>query len=78
VRALELCGKELGMFAAPSDLPWDGDLATLTEPQLEKLELYLERIVYGDDRARLEADKRRALLKAGLIVEVKVGVDQQK
>jgi hypothetical protein len=68
VRALELCGKELGMFAAPSDLPWDGDPATLTDPQLEKLELYLERIVYGDDRAALEAAKPKALQKAGLQV----------
>lgn len=68
VRALELCGKELGMFAAPRDLPWNGDLATLTELQLEQLELHLERIAYGDNRAALEADKRKALQKAGFQV----------
>jgi hypothetical protein len=63
-RALELLGKELGMFN-PSELPWDGDLTTLTDQQLERFEQYFERIAYGDDRARMEADQRRVLVEAG-------------
>jgi hypothetical protein len=68
-RALELLGKELGMFNHPEPL-WDGDLATLTDQQLERITEQFEKAVYGNDRARLEADKRRALLKAGLIIDV--------
>ena len=70
-RALELLGKELGMFNHP-ELAWDGDLATLTDQQLERITELFERAVYGDDRARLEADKRRFLRKAGLIIDVEV------
>ena len=44
-RAFELLGKELGMFS-PADIPWDGDLATLTDQQLEKLALYFEQIAW--------------------------------
>jgi len=70
-RALELLGKELGMFNHP-ELAWDGDLATLTDQQLERITELFERAVYGDDRARLEADKRRFLRKAGLTIDVEV------
>ena len=70
-RALELLGKELGMFNHPEPV-WDGDLATLTDPQLLRITEQFERAVYGEDRARLEADKRRALRKAGLILDAQV------
>jgi len=67
-RAFELVGKELGMFNHPEPV-WDGDLATLTDQQLLRITEQFERAVYGEDRARLEADKRRALRKAGLLVD---------
>jgi hypothetical protein len=35
-RALELLGKELGMFNPP-EFVWNGDLATLSNQQLERL-----------------------------------------
>ena len=70
-RALELLGKELGMFNHPEPV-WDGDLATLTDQQLLRITEQLERAVYGEDRARLEADKRRFLRKAGLTIDVEV------
>ena len=37
VRALELCGKELGMFTGPAEVPWDGDLSSLSDEQLNNL-----------------------------------------
>jgi hypothetical protein len=68
-RAFELIGKELGMFNHAEPV-WDGDLATLTDQQLGRITEQFERAVYGEDRARLEADKRRALRRTGLIVDV--------
>jgi hypothetical protein len=56
---LELIGKELGMFDHP-DLPWDGDLATLSDRQLDQLIGHLERLTFGDDIAALKAAKRKA------------------
>jgi hypothetical protein len=70
-RAFELVGKELGMFNHPEPV-WDGDLATLTDQQLLRITEQFERAVYGEDRARLEADKRRALRRAGLLVDGEV------
>ena len=70
-RAFELVGKELGMFNHPEPV-WDGDLATLTDQQLLRITEQFERAVYGEDRARLEADKRRALQRAGLLVDGEV------
>ena len=70
-RAFELIGKDLGMFNHPEPV-WDGDLATLTDQQLLRITEQFERAVYGEDRARLEADKRRALRRAGLLVEGEV------
>lgn len=49
-RALELIGKELGMFVDRSEqLVWDGDPAKLTDGQLETL---LQK--FGAQRAALE------------------------
>ena len=70
-RAFELVGKELRMFNHPEPV-WDGDLATLTDQQLLRITEQFERAVYGEDRARLEADKRRFLRKAGLTIDVEV------
>ena len=69
-RALELLGKELGMFT-PVELPWDGDPASLTTSQLEQLCTYLERIAFGEDEAKIQAARTRAMLEAGLVVEVR-------
>jgi len=63
-RALELLGKELGMFDR-ADLPWDGDPSTLSDHQLAQLTRHMERLAYGDDTARLEAAKRQVLALAG-------------
>jgi hypothetical protein len=62
-------GKELRMFIERSEHTeiWNGDPATLTEGQLNNLIEKLETLAYGDDRAALERDKRRALREAGLI-----------
>jgi len=70
-RAFELIGKDLGMFNHPEPV-WDGDLSTLTDQQLLRITEQFERAVYGEDRARLEADKRRALRRAGLLVDGEV------
>ena len=68
-RALELLGKELGMFT-PVELPWDGDPTSLTTSQLDQLCKYLERIAFGEDEAKIQAARTRAMLEAGLVVEV--------
>ena len=37
IKALELCGRELGMFQDQhSNVVWDGDLRKLSTPQLKK------------------------------------------
>jgi len=53
-RALELLGKELGMFADRSHLSveWDGDLKKLTGPQLEKMAEQMEEQIAKDDPKR--------------------------
>ena len=68
-RALELLGKELGMFTS-AEIPWDGDLATLTDQQLEKFSAYFERIAFGGDQAKIQAALTRARLEAGVVVDV--------
>ena len=68
-RALELLGKEIGMFER-KDLPWDGDPATLTDLQLSQLNNYLERIVFGGDPIKIAAAKKQAMLEAGLVVDI--------
>ena len=57
VRALELCGKELGMFANRS-IEWDGDPSKITDQQLDKLIEYFEPRAFGGDPAKLEEAKR--------------------
>ena len=42
-RALELIGKELGMFNRPQDVPWDGDWASLSDLQLKNMKAGFER-----------------------------------
>ena len=42
-RLLELLGKELGMFNRP-EFVWNGDLATLSNQQLDRLTEQLEKI----------------------------------
>jgi hypothetical protein len=66
VRALELCGKELGMFVGPAEVPWDGDLSTLTDEQLDKLAKYLEKIA---DPAVVAKAKRRLMLESGEVID---------
>jgi len=68
-RALELLGKELGMFAL-RDIPWDGDPATLTDRQLDQLIKYFEQIALGGDEGKIEAIRRRAMLAAGVRVDL--------
>ena len=68
-RALELLGKELGMFTQ-AEVPWDGDLATLTDQQLEKVSAYFERIAFGGDQAKLQAAHTQARLEAAVVVDV--------
>jgi hypothetical protein len=66
VRALELCGKELGMFVGPAEVPWDGDLTTLTDEQLGKLADYLEKLA---DPAVVARAKRQLMLQSGEVVD---------
>ena len=66
VRALELCGKELGMFVGPAEVPWDGDLSTLTDEQLDKLAKYLEKIA---DPLVVAKAKRQLMLESGEVID---------
>lgn len=67
IRALELCGKELGLFIDRSEhrFAWDGDPSKLDDSQLEKLTNALEGIAYGQDEARKRQEQRRVLSEAG-------------
>jgi hypothetical protein len=69
-RALELLGKELGLFADRSGhgFYWDGDPNTLTEEQQEKLAEHLIRLAVGDDPQIVAEAKRR--LEGGETVTV--------
>lgn len=60
---LKMMGQELGMFVDRADhtFHWDGDPGSLDDRQLETLTFNLEKLAYGEERARLEAAKRRAL-----------------
>jgi hypothetical protein len=64
VRALELCGKECGMFGG-QQMVWDGNPESLTDLQLDHLTLHYERRVYGDDHAALLEAKRQFLIENG-------------
>jgi hypothetical protein len=56
VRALELCGKALGMFVEPK-IDWDGDPKKLTNEQLLTILYTTDKIQVGEEEAqkRLEA-----------------------
>jgi len=64
VRALELVGKELGMFVERPAVPWDGDLAKLTTDQLEKVTDSLICQAFEGDQVAID-EVRRELLGAG-------------
>ena len=51
-------------------LNWDGDVSKLDDEGLSRLAYYLERIAYGEDRAKMLDDKRRTLIEAGAAPEV--------
>jgi terminase small subunit-like protein len=66
VRALELCGRELGMFADRS-IPWDGDPNKLTDEQLQKFFTVLAGDLAGSqDPAAIEGMKRQLAIEAGV------------
>lgn len=77
-RALELLGKHLGLFVDRTDhhFQWDGDPSKLEPAQLENLKFSLEKLAFGEDRARIEMEKRKALLEGsvGPAVEVSASV----
>jgi hypothetical protein len=52
------------------EIALDGDLSTLSEEALERATYCFERIVFGEDKARLSAEKRRALLEAGAAPDI--------
>ena len=64
-RALELLGKELGMFVdrAAHSFSWDGDLSKLTDEQLDKLIEQFE--------AMLAAQNDAAAIEIGPVVDTK-------
>jgi len=68
-RALELLGKELGMFQEPNQnwLDWDGDATKLSDEQLEKVIYLMEKMAYGDHEAKILANRRRAGADIGVI-----------
>lgn len=65
VRALELVGKELGMFKDRLPVVWDGRLESIPKDQLPLVLENLLRQAYGDDPEKLEAGRQKALLEAG-------------
>ena len=67
VRALELCGKELGMFAGPAEVPWDGDLSSLSDEQLHGLAKSLRKLADPEVVRRAE---RQLALESGEVIDV--------
>ncbi len=63
-RALELLGKELGLFVDRSDhsFHWDGRLDSLTDTQLENVQAHFLELA--------EAERRRKMLEAGAVVDL--------
>jgi hypothetical protein len=61
VRALELVGKELGMFVERPAVPWDGDLTKLTTEQLERVTEQLIEQSYEGQPEVIAAVKREML-----------------
>lgn len=68
IRAEELIGRSLGMFndKNPSDLPWDGDLSTLSDRALETAINHFLAIAYPDPNER-EQVRRKALEAEGVV-----------
>jgi hypothetical protein len=54
------------MFAGPAEVPWNGDLTTLTDEQLGKLSEYLEKLA---DPAVVARVKRQLMLESGEVVD---------
>jgi phage terminase small subunit len=75
VRALELVGKELGMFVERPAVPWDGDFATLTTTQLEKVFHQMAELAYAGDQEAIEEAKRE-FLGAPAVKTVKAQFEQ--
>jgi Terminase small subunit len=73
-KALELLGREIGMFKEQSEdwLDWDGDLSKLSDAQLEKSIYMYGKKTFGDDEAKILAFRRRV----GLI-DVEPGTPQR-
>jgi len=75
VRALELCGKECGMFGDRTFSEWNGDVDQLSPAQREGLANSLAREVFGDNPVAIEAARRQVLLEAGLIIDIEPATD---
>jgi hypothetical protein len=73
-KALEMLGNNAGgdcSFVQRTEVTvWDGDLSTLTDDQLRRMAEHFERLAFGQDQARLLAEKRRVLAAAGAVVDV--------
>jgi hypothetical protein len=68
VRALELCGKELGMFVDRSSFLWDTDPSQWTNEQVEIISEALLRKAAAGDPGKMEALRRQAAIEAGVVV----------
>lgn len=51
-------------------LAWDGDISKLDDEGLARLAFQLERLAFGEDRARAMEEKRKVLIEAGAAPEV--------
>lgn len=79
VRALELMGKELGLFVERNEhrFVWDGDPSKLDEKQLASLIYSMERLAFGEDEAAARAERRRVLAEAGQVIEASAVSDTE-
>jgi len=68
-RALELIGRELGMFIERSEhqINWDGDPSKLTPQQLEVMIEHYLGLAAGGDPKKVEELRHQALIEAGVI-----------
>ena len=51
-------------------IAWDGDVSKLDDDGLRQLAYYMERLAFGDDRAKLLEEKRKTLIEAGAAPDV--------
>lgn len=51
-------------------IAWDGDVSKLDDEGLARLAYYMERLAFGDDRARMLEERRKTLLEAGAAPDV--------